>query len=372
MSHTPMQPSPSKDITPGGIDKRELFWVHHYTWLAQCGYELRPRYSPDWIPSWLGKNKLLDFFEDGQSISTASICDATRVTSTGKTFVSLKKIRKSVHPYEAEIGQFLSSDPLSQDPTNHCVPFLDVLQVPDDDDILIIVMPLLRDYDNPRFDTIGEAVDFLTQVIEGVHFMHKHHVAHRDLKYNNVMMDATPLYPIPYHPYDTAMRRDYTGLAKHYTRTQRPVKYYIIDFGISRRYNPADGPPLEYPIWGGDKTVPEFQTSLDACDPFPTDVYYLGNMIRDEFINKRYGFEFMRPLVADMVAVDPAKRPRMDEVVARFEAIRRSLSWWKLRGRVANRDDSALAAPYRMAAHWTRRVSYIIQRIPSVPSVRVR
>ena len=99
----------------------------------------------------------------------------------------------------------------------------------------------------------------------------------------NIMMDATQLYPIPYHPCAGYMRRDFKGPAKHKTRTQRPVKYYLIDFGISRRYEP-DVVPLEDPIWGGDKTVPEFQNSDEPCNPFPTDVYYLGNLIREDFI----------------------------------------------------------------------------------------
>jgi hypothetical protein len=96
-------------------------------------------------------------------------------------------------------------------------------------------------------------------------------------------MDANPLYPIPYHPCETDMRRDFKGEAKHKTRTQRPVKYYLTDFGISRRYEP-DTIPLEDPIWGGDKTVPEFQTSDEPRNPFPTDIYYLGNLIREDFL----------------------------------------------------------------------------------------
>ena len=105
-------------------------------------------------------------------------------------------------------------------------------------------------------------------------------------------MDATPLYPIPYHPAAKERTRDFSDRGwyypSHYTRTQRPVKYYFTDFGISRRYNPDDGPPLEDPIYGGDKTAPEFQVSLDACNPFPTDVYYLGNAIRETFLGVRF------------------------------------------------------------------------------------
>ncbi|KII92697.1 hypothetical protein PLICRDRAFT_103575 [Plicaturopsis crispa FD-325 SS-3] len=362
-----MQPSPTADIVPGGINGREHFWVKHYTWLEDCGYKLRPRYAPDWIPSWIGTNKLLDLFEDGKTIFTERICDAIRIADG--SFVSLKKIRRSSHPYEVEIGQFLSSAPLVSDPTNHCVPLIDVLEVPDDEDVVILVMPLLRYYDNPRFDTFGETIEFLRQILEGLHFMHKHRVAHRDIHKLNVMMDATPLYPVPYHPFDLSMKRDYSGTAKHFTRTQRPVKYYIIDFGISRRYKPEDGPPLEDPIYGGDKTVPEFQKSLDPCDPFPTDIYYLGNMIREHFLNERYGFDFLKPLVEDMVQDDPSMRPQMDEVLSRFTAIRESLGSWKLRSRVVNRRDHPLDTPYRGFCHWMRRINFIARRVPAINSV---
>jgi hypothetical protein len=98
------------------------------------------------------------------------------------------------------------------------------------------------------------------------------------------MMDATRLYPKGWHPQQIGRRRDWKGKAKHCERTFHPPKYYFIDFGISRQYDPFAGPPREEPIWGGDKTVPEFHRSDDPCDPFPTDVYYLGNMIRRDFL----------------------------------------------------------------------------------------
>ena len=99
-------------------------------------------------------------------------------------------------------------------------------------------------------------------------------------------MDGT-MYPDGWHPCLGYKSRGGIADAKHYTRTERPPKYYLIDFGISRRYDPKDGPPMEDPILGGDKTVPEFQTSVAACNPFPTDVYYLGNVVRKDFIQVR-------------------------------------------------------------------------------------
>jgi len=128
--------------------------------------------------------------------------------------------------------------------------------------------------------------------------MHKHHVAHRfvpgfhvichvmttthrDISLINVMMDGS-MYPNSWHPRrDERDRFDVSKLAKHYSRTERPPRYYLIDFGISRRYGPKDVSPLEPIIIGGDKTVPEFQNSYAPCNPFHTDIYYMGNFIRE-------------------------------------------------------------------------------------------
>ena len=114
----------------------------------------------------------------------------------------------------------------------------------------------------------------------------------RDIHRLNIMMDASPLYTTPYHPIDQTRRRDYKGLATaSYTRTQRPVRYYIIDFGLSVRYDTLD--PVEIPVLGGDKTVPEFKGDdpskrygglSNLYNPFPTDVYCLGNWIREDFL----------------------------------------------------------------------------------------
>lgn len=104
------------------------------------------------------------------------------------------------------------------------------------------------------------------------------------------MYDPRPLYPDMFHPSVPRKSRDWKGRAKHSTRTLHPVKYYFIDFGLSRRYDPKDGPPREHPIRGGDKSVPEFQPGKwngELLDPFPTDIYYLGNLIRKDIVKVR-------------------------------------------------------------------------------------
>ena len=80
--------------------------------------------------------------------------------------VTFKRIKKSVHPHELEIGQYLSSPPLNADPLNHCCPILDVLQDPHDEDVHFIVMPFLRDFYDPPFLTLGEAMECCRQLFE--------------------------------------------------------------------------------------------------------------------------------------------------------------------------------------------------------------
>lgn len=90
--------------------------------------------------------------------------DAVR-TSDGE-LVALKSTHRKTHPFELDIATMLSSEPLRSHPSNHCVPILDVLDVPDQEDTTIIVMPLLRQFNDPPFRTVGEAVEFFRQVFE--------------------------------------------------------------------------------------------------------------------------------------------------------------------------------------------------------------
>ena len=96
----------------------------------------------------------------------------------------------------------------------------------------------------------------------------------------NTMMDPRPLYPEMYHPAMISYKLTWDGSAKRSRRVKHPVKYYLIDFGLSRKYDPEDPSPLELPIFGGDKTVPEFQQFDEPCNPFRTDIYYIGSLIR--------------------------------------------------------------------------------------------
>ena len=74
----------------------------------------------------------------------------------------------------------------------------------------------------------------------------------------------------------------------------------------------------------------------------------------------------MQPLVADMVQDDPAKRPSIDEVVTRFNAMRKKMGTIKLRSRVARREDGFSLFCY--FAHVFTSIKYTLQGIPPIPT----
>jgi hypothetical protein len=89
------------------------------------------------------------------------LIDAVRESDS--QYVIIKRLRLSIHPHEVEIGRFLSSLATRG---NHAVPVLDVLQPPGDNDLVLIVMPLLRTFGDPPFETVGEAIDFFGQIFK--------------------------------------------------------------------------------------------------------------------------------------------------------------------------------------------------------------
>ncbi|KZV77314.1 hypothetical protein PENSPDRAFT_621715 [Peniophora sp. CONT] len=341
-----MSPSSTSEASGSTHGREKLYlgeqwWASRWSWLIESGYTLRPRYHPDWKPSWNVKKKDARKYEDGQLPNVRSfnsnIMDAT---ARDGTFVTLKRVDRTRHPHEIDISVLLSSPEFSSDPRNHSVRVLDVLyEVPEEPDSAILVTPLLSRIEEPVMDTIGEFIAFYAQILEGLQFLHEHRIAHCDFFATNILMDAGPMYPAPFHPCDPTRRRDWKGKARHYTRTEKPVKYYIIDYGLSHKLE-HDQSPFVLPIVGADKSVPEHQGEREAepSDPFATDIYTAGNLVNVWFIERAGGeYDFMRPLLSSMTQEDPSKRPKIEEVVQRFGELRASLSKKTLRSRIVDK-----------------------------------
>ncbi|KAJ3831380.1 kinase-like domain-containing protein [Lentinula raphanica] len=357
----------------------EIFWRDHYEWLKCKGYLLRPRYHPNWVPSWLGSTRSPLSFEDSRTRPLISLnLDAIRV-SDGQP-VMLRLADPPSLSDELKIGRLVSSMDSQSDPRNHCVPIYETFEIPKASASgrkVIVVMPYLAPWDKAEFRTVGEVVDFCSQVFEGLQFMHNHNIAHNDAKNNNIMMDWSPLYPVPPHFHVSSKRMDWKGPSNPRTRTLYPVRYYFIDWDLSQQYNAiirTTRTPVRLPGYGGDSTVPEFKRNV-PCNPFAVDVYCLGNVIRQRFIEgdpivedpPRRNVGFLRELIADMTHDDPLKRPTMDEVVARFEEIRGRLSWWRLRSKVSDKTIPYVFHALYSPIHWSIQLSYILRQKPAIP-----
>jgi hypothetical protein len=95
------------------------------------------------------------------------------------------------------------------------------------------------------------------------------------------MFDPSGMYPDGFHPVKIDRKRNFKGKASAYARTQRPARYVLIDFGLSRQYRTRE--VLDSPLRGGDRSAPEHQ-SQRPCNPFHTDIYYIGNLVRENFL----------------------------------------------------------------------------------------
>ena len=122
--------------------------------------------------------------------------DATRI-SDGRP-VMLKLLVPTEGPHELRINRLVSSEPLRSDPRNHCAPLLDVIELPNEPQIMVHAR--LRPFDDPPMQTYGEFVAFFRQLCEvsdmlwwngrswystnqGIQFLHENNIAHRYICY---------------------------------------------------------------------------------------------------------------------------------------------------------------------------------------------
>ncbi|KAK7053598.1 kinase domain-containing protein [Favolaschia claudopus] len=347
-----------------------MSWFRRRDALLQHGYRLRPKFDPDFASRYASLEKTARN-ESHAWYFRGTVMDAVRISDDTK--VLLKSVSTTVHPHEVEIGRLFSSPPHLDHPRNHCIPIIDVFPDPEDTDAQIIVMPLLVRFTRPGFETIGEVIACWRQIFEGIHHMHENFVAHRDCGINNIMQDPTDLYPDGFHPVRQWMDPSYKAFSRYLMRTDCWPRYYIIDFGLSRRYDPADGPPSEDIILGGDKSPPEHAEEAIACNPFPTDIYFLGNLLKEHFVYPQCPdtgaagwlyrpLSFLEPLVKEMTQKDASLRPTIGEVIERFDKLTSKLGSWHLHGRGQRYYDLDRHLPKRF-----RRIKNTFNKVPALP-----
>lgn len=107
------------------------------------------------------------------------------------------------------------------------------------------------------------------------------------------MIDATTLYPKGFHPIWQSALPSGKGLAKPLRRIDVPsVRYHIIDFGISSRFEDSSLPRLVTGTNAQDREIPELSDST-PYDLFAVDVFTLGNLYKRNLLNVRHWSSFL-------------------------------------------------------------------------------
>ncbi|KAI0330361.1 kinase-like protein [Cubamyces sp. BRFM 1775] len=314
------------------LSQRELFWQARYRYLEDHGYLLRPRYSPDWKPSWLNTNIAPIFCEDSIMLLDYQVLDATKV-DTGER-VAIKSFLKK--DQEEQIAQFFAS---IRDPRNHCIRAQQILPDPFEPRLGLMVMPYFRPCNNPEFSTIGDVVEFVDQTIEGLVFMHRLHIAHRDIAVSNIMMDAKALYPNGHHPIRLGYTPDALYPVSALPRAGRNVQYYYIDFGLSVWFKPGASPYVLGKV--GRAEAPEVSDDV-PYDAFKVDIYALGYVFAREFGDKYKNVEFLIPLIEKMKRQRPEERPTAEQVSQEWQQKRATLNDSLFRWRLVPHSEQAI------------------------------
>ncbi|CAE6427858.1 unnamed protein product, partial [Rhizoctonia solani] len=270
---------------PDRRSEAEERWVSFQPYLLSKGYNLRPRYQPDWIPSWKGTKISPLSCEDSADSMPIRLLDAIRIQDNQQVMIKMnvpsREDTEGVEEY-ALLQHF--SRPLLRDcPSNHVVPCLDSFPIPNVPEGNFIVMPLLSKYHDIPFYNLAELHDMLEQLFNGLIFMHDNNVAHCDIASPNVMMDARTLYDEPFHPFFQTHSTDIQRLIfPRYRRSQKHVRYFYIDLGYAKWFRDPDAPRIATGRTARE-IAPE-QRHGKPYDPFVADVYQLGVMIHKDLV----------------------------------------------------------------------------------------
>ena len=101
------------------------------------------------------------------------------------------------------------------------------------------------------------------------------------------MFDGKGMYPRGFHPTVPQWKPSLRGEAKALRHNQVPrVKYYFIDWELSVHFAEPNKDKLVDDQAGADRDVPELSL-YTPYNPFPVDVFTLGNVFKKEFVNVR-------------------------------------------------------------------------------------
>ncbi|KAH8107720.1 hypothetical protein BXZ70DRAFT_884776 [Cristinia sonorae] len=319
------------------LSPREEFWREKQHFLLTRGYKLRPRYHPDWKPSWNTEVEYDIWPEDAFVYHPRSyMIDATRM-SDGK-LVQIRRVYAG--DTESSICNELSK---YADDKNHAIPVLDYFKNPTEPYLAFMVVPFLRQIDDPPFETVGDVVDFVSQILEGLVFLHDYGLVHGHCTYENLAMDTSGLYPKGFHPIKTDMLPDsYTPVAP-LPRSGQPIRYYFTNFKKSVwRSSPGARKTVLSAVSGKARHEPDKAPRNHHTDQMKSDVEMLGHVLQNQLYSRYSNLEFLKPLIDQMVIEDLRNRSSSKQALIQWSTIKESLSWPRTKRRLRSRQRSSV------------------------------
>ncbi|KAJ7682028.1 kinase-like domain-containing protein [Mycena polygramma] len=296
----------------------ERFWAQSYHFLLSYGYQLRPRYHPQWIPSWGSKGyPIWHEHEDFLASYTSHALDALCVKDNQK--VVLKRVN------ENELKIFRHLDALRSDARNHTIPLLDVIPFPGTN-WTFVVMPYCRRFTSPPFHCRDEFVDAMTQYFEGLQFMHEHNFVHFDIAPQNMVIEESRLIPKGSHWFDADSHAGYGHFFSWRNRCslRPPVQYYYIDFGLSKHFPGGKESARLALTLRTFPMIPELSHTV-PYNPFYVDLFQLGlAMIR--IIDVYPALEDFRTVAASLIVDDPHDRATLEASLEQLNSVRDQMS----------------------------------------------
>ncbi|KAJ7183007.1 hypothetical protein C8R43DRAFT_1101214 [Mycena crocata] len=282
---------------------REQFWAESYEFLLSRGYQLRPRYHPEWVPSWgLKRNPFRHECDDFLTSYSINTLDARCIRDNQKV------VLKRVNGKELEIFQHL--DALRSDARNHTIPLLDVISFPGTE-WTFVVMPYCRLFNSPPFHCRDEFVDAMTRYIEKMNnqrcgFTLEGH------QQNNVLCSAH------------RRRRIWSSKNRASFRKARTVQYYYIDFGLSKHFPGGKESARLTSTLRTFPMIPELSLTV-PYNPFYVDVFQLG-LAMSRTIDNYPALEDFRIVATSLTVDDPHARATLENASKQLNCVRDQMS----------------------------------------------
>jgi len=272
------------------MDSQNPYWTEEEMRAMQAHVGRKDLYMMRYIPS--GR--------------VAEICDA----GTYEVLDIVKGVDKTSAEYQ--VVTMLLKLGLRSHGQDHTIP----VKLVECENTVLIFMPSVFPFTAINWRTLDQNAlyDIISQMIEGVRFMHEHHIAHVDICHDNMVYSLTE-----------------RSWGEFQIRVSR---LYFIDFGSARYIPPGSSPIVDDFHIRGSQYRPPGDTDPDVVpervDVFAHDIYSLGHAFELMFERAlKRGFILLPSVenfISTLTAINPNDRPDIHRAHSLWTEVRGSMT----------------------------------------------